>query len=125
MSVAPVTVTEVRVLEGPNLYFSRPAIKIIVSCPGYLGVDEATLRAASARLGMRVVRPRGLRTRNSASEPSCALWRRLSAGLPQPRAGPGWEFVCAPEGCALRWSLPSHGAGGVEAWHWASPSDRC
>ncbi|MBC7560420.1 MAG: tetratricopeptide repeat protein [Dermatophilaceae bacterium] len=58
MSTAPrVTVTEVRVLEGPNLYFSRPAIKIIVVCPGYLSVDEGTLRAIGERLGMRVLRP--------------------------------------------------------------------
>jgi len=55
--VPPVSVTEVRVLEGPNLYFPRPAIKVIVCAPGYLGVDEAALRAISRRLGMRVVRP--------------------------------------------------------------------
>ncbi|MDQ1536109.1 MAG: cyanophycin synthetase [Actinomycetota bacterium] len=57
MSAAPVTVSEVRVLEGPNLYFARPAIKIIVGCPGYQSVDERTLSAISKRLGMRVVRP--------------------------------------------------------------------
>jgi len=53
----PVTVTEVRVLEGPNLYFPRPAIKIVAALPGYLGADERTLRAVSQRLGMRGVRP--------------------------------------------------------------------
>ncbi len=58
MSAAPhVTVTEVRVLEGPNLYFARPAIKIIADCPGYLGADERTLRAIAKRLGMRGARP--------------------------------------------------------------------
>jgi cyanophycin synthetase len=57
MNAAPVSVTEVRVLEGPNLYFPRPAIKIIVGCPGYLSVDETTLRAICTWLGMRVVRP--------------------------------------------------------------------
>jgi len=58
MSTAvPVTVSEVRVLEGPNLYFPRPAIKIIVDCPGYLSADERTLRAIAKRLGMRGVRP--------------------------------------------------------------------
>ncbi len=56
-TAAPVTVTEVRVLEGPNLYFSRPAIKIIADCPGYLGADEKTLQAIARRLGMRGVRP--------------------------------------------------------------------
>ena len=57
MTPAPVTVTEVRVLEGPNLYFARPAIKIIIDCPGYLSADERTLRAIGMRLGMRGVRP--------------------------------------------------------------------
>ena len=57
MSSDPVTVTEVRVLEGPNLYFPRPAIKIIADCPGYLSADERTLRAIGKRLGMRGVRP--------------------------------------------------------------------
>jgi cyanophycin synthetase len=57
MSSAPVTVSEVRVLEGPNLYFTRPAIKIIADCPGYLGADERTLRAIATRLGIRGVRP--------------------------------------------------------------------
>ena len=53
----PVTVTEVRVLDGPNLYFPRPAIKVMVDCPGYLSADEGTLRAIGKRLGMRGVRP--------------------------------------------------------------------
>jgi cyanophycin synthetase len=58
MNTAPrVTVTEVRVLEGPNLYFIRPAIKIIAGCPGYLSADERTLRAIATRLGLRGVRP--------------------------------------------------------------------
>jgi cyanophycin synthetase len=56
MIAAPVTVTEVRVLEGPNLFFPRPAVKITLGCPGYLSAEEATLRAISTRLGMRVVR---------------------------------------------------------------------
>ena len=56
-TTAPVTITEVRVLEGPNLYFPRPAIKIIADCPGYLSADERTLRAIARRLGMRGVRP--------------------------------------------------------------------
>jgi cyanophycin synthetase len=57
MSAGPVRVTEVRVLEGPNLYFPRPAIKIVADCPGYLRADDATLRAIGRRLGLRSVRP--------------------------------------------------------------------
>jgi len=56
-TVPPVIVTEVRVLEGPNLYFPRPAIKVIAECPGYLSADERTLRDISKRLGMRGLRP--------------------------------------------------------------------
>jgi len=56
MNAASVTVTEVRVLEGPNLYFPRPAVKISLGCPGYLSVDEAALRDVNQLLGMRVVR---------------------------------------------------------------------
>jgi hypothetical protein len=48
-------VKQVRVLEEPNLFFPHPAIKVIVSCPGYLSVDERTLRAISTLLGMRVL----------------------------------------------------------------------
>ena len=58
MSTAPrVTVTEVRVLQGPTLYLTRPAIKIIADCPGYLSAGERTLRAIAKRLGMRGARP--------------------------------------------------------------------
>ena len=42
MSAEAVTVTEVRVLEGPNLYFARPAIKVSLELPGYLAADEQT-----------------------------------------------------------------------------------
>ena len=57
MTASPVTVLEVRVLEGPNLYFPRPAVKVIAECPGYLRAEESTLRAIGKRLGMRGVRP--------------------------------------------------------------------
>jgi cyanophycin synthetase len=57
MSALPVAVTEVRVLEGPNLYFPRPATKVILSCPGYLSLDESALLVVGNRVGMRIVRP--------------------------------------------------------------------
>jgi cyanophycin synthetase len=53
MSAAPVTVTEVRVLEGPNLYFPRPAIKVVLDAAGYLSAREPALGAVGTRLGMR------------------------------------------------------------------------
>ena len=57
MSAEAVTVTEVRVLEGPNLYFARPAVKVSLECPGYLAAGEAQLRELGHRLGLRGVRP--------------------------------------------------------------------
>ena len=57
MSAEAVTVTEVRVLEGPNLYFARPAVKVSLRCPGYLAADEGRLRELGHRLGLRGVRP--------------------------------------------------------------------
>ena len=52
-----VRVDEVRVLEGPNLYFARPAIKVILHLPGYLELKRTEAEALAHRLGMRSVRP--------------------------------------------------------------------
>lgn len=56
-SDSAVSVTEVRVLEGPNLYFSRPAIKVTLDLPGYLAAEEATLADLAARVGLSGARP--------------------------------------------------------------------
>jgi cyanophycin synthetase len=48
-----VEITEVRVLEGPNLYFARPAIKVTLELPGYLAADEAVLVDLASRIGLR------------------------------------------------------------------------
>jgi cyanophycin synthetase len=52
-----VTVTEVRVLEGPNLYFAKPAVKVTLDLPGYLAAAEAELVDLAARVGMPGARP--------------------------------------------------------------------
>ncbi len=52
-----VTVEEVRVLDGPNLYFARPAIKVSLCLSGYLGMRRTDAERLGARLGMRAVRP--------------------------------------------------------------------
>jgi cyanophycin synthetase len=54
---ASVTVSEVRVLDGPNLYFTRPAIKVSLQLPGYLEAQEETLRRLAGTLELRRVRP--------------------------------------------------------------------
>lgn len=52
-----VRVGEVRVLDGPNLYFSRPAIKVILHLPGYLELSRTEAEALAHRLGLRSARP--------------------------------------------------------------------
>ena len=52
-----VRVDEVRVLDGPNLYFARPAIKVSLHLPGYLSMRRTEAEALARRLGMRNARP--------------------------------------------------------------------
>ncbi|GAA2023309.1 hypothetical protein GCM10009740_10700 [Terrabacter terrae] len=52
-----VRVDEVRVLDGPNLYFSRPAIKVLLDLPGYLQLRRTEAEALAGRLGLRSARP--------------------------------------------------------------------
>lgn len=44
---------EVRLLEGPNLYFPRPAVKVTLALPGYLAASPDQVRAVAAALGLR------------------------------------------------------------------------
>ena len=48
---------EVRVLEGPNLYFPRPAVKVTLALPGYLAAPTGDLRALSRGVGLRLGQP--------------------------------------------------------------------
>jgi len=43
---------ELRVLDGPNLYFPRPAVKLTIGVGGWLGVPEERLSAAMERAGV-------------------------------------------------------------------------
>ncbi len=52
-----VTVAEVRVLEGPNLYFTRPAVKVSLGVPGYLGLDRRAAADLARRVGLGSSRP--------------------------------------------------------------------
>ena len=49
----PVEVREVRVLDGPNLYFARPAVKISLSLPGYLSLERRYAVELAERCGLR------------------------------------------------------------------------
>lgn len=55
-SAAPppgVQTREVRLLEGPNLYFPRPAAKVTLALPGLSGAPAEEVRALTAAAGLR------------------------------------------------------------------------
>ncbi|MEW1953640.1 tetratricopeptide repeat protein [Terrabacter sp. NPDC080008] len=52
-----VRIDEVRVLDGPNLYFSRPAIKVVLHLPGYLELKRPAAEELARRVGLRSARP--------------------------------------------------------------------
>jgi cyanophycin synthetase len=61
---------ELRVLDGANLYFPRPAVKLTLDLSGLLALDEEKAREVAAQLGMPGTRPgrpdTGLRQRFAA-----------------------------------------------------------
>ncbi|GGB34314.1 hypothetical protein GCM10011492_26210 [Flexivirga endophytica] len=48
-----VTVVGARILRGPNLYFTRPAAKITLRAPSYLGGDSEQLRSLAREMAVR------------------------------------------------------------------------
>ena len=45
----PVRTVELRVLEGPNLYFPRPAVKLTLDVAGWLRVGDEKVTAIARR----------------------------------------------------------------------------
>jgi cyanophycin synthetase len=52
MTEPGVELAELRVLEGPNLYFTKPAIKVTISVTGWLAADEARAAELGRRVGL-------------------------------------------------------------------------
>jgi cyanophycin synthetase len=48
---------EVRLLEGPNLYFTRPALKVVLGLPGPLALPAEALSTTAASLGLARFNP--------------------------------------------------------------------
>ena len=46
----PATLSELRILDGPNLYFPRPAVKLTLAVPGWLGAPSERVAAVAERL---------------------------------------------------------------------------
>jgi cyanophycin synthetase len=52
-SSEPAGLVELRVLDGPNLYFTRPAIKLTLSAKEWLEASEDRVLEAAIRIGLR------------------------------------------------------------------------
>ena len=52
MAEEAVRLVELRVLEGPNIYFPRPAIKLTLSVAGWLDLSEESAAAVAKRIGL-------------------------------------------------------------------------
>jgi cyanophycin synthetase len=70
-----VRLIELRVLDGPNLYFTRPAIKLTLAVPGWLAADEER----AGRLARRVQLPGSARPGPPRSEHRRRFVSRLCA----------------------------------------------
>jgi cyanophycin synthetase len=55
----PVRLDELRVLDGPNLYFTRPAVKLTLSVPGWIEGREDRVASAARRGGFEGLERRG------------------------------------------------------------------
>jgi cyanophycin synthetase len=71
---------ELRVLEGPNLYFPRPAIKLTIAVPGWLALPEEGFERAAARIGAspKAGRPGSEQRRRSTARIASGVTRRLA-----------------------------------------------
>jgi cyanophycin synthetase len=71
---------ELRVLDGPNLYFPRPAVKLTIGVGGWLDVPEERLSAAMERVGAsgRPGRPGSDQRRRTVTRLAARLTSRLA-----------------------------------------------
>jgi cyanophycin synthetase len=72
---------ELRVLDGPNLYFPRPAVKLTIAVRGWLDVPEERLETALERVGAtgRPGRPGSDQRRRTISRVAARVTWRLAA----------------------------------------------
>ena len=71
---------ELRILDGPNLYFPRPAVKLTIGVGGWLDVPEERLSAAMERAGAsgRPGRPGSDQRRRTVARLAARLTSRLA-----------------------------------------------
>ncbi len=79
----PVRLDELRVLDGPNLYFPRPAVKLTMSVPGWLNASEGRVRSIAAGAGINDPKgpggPKSEQRRRYVARLAVHLTRRLGA----------------------------------------------
>jgi cyanophycin synthetase len=78
----PSALVELRLLDGANLYFPRPAVKLTLDLTRLLEMDEAAARAAAEQVGLRGARPGGAGTglrQRFATRLVAKLVRRVAA----------------------------------------------
>ena len=73
-----VRLVELRVLEGPNLYFTRPAVKLTLSVPGWLRLSEDRATSLAEHIGLRGTRRAGGQPGAKESERRRRFVARLS-----------------------------------------------
>ncbi len=56
-SPAPRSLTDLRLLDGPNLYFPRPAAKVTLDCTALIELTVPAARAVAATVGLGTTRP--------------------------------------------------------------------
>jgi cyanophycin synthetase len=86
----PVRTVELRVLEGPNLYFPRPALKLTLDVGGWLRAGEETVAAVAHATGIRAIDPgaRGSEQRlRATARVAVQLTRRIAAAAGTGRLG--------------------------------------
>jgi len=78
---------ELRVLEGPNLYFPRAAIKLTLDLGSLASASTSTAERFAGRIGLRNARP---------GEPDTGFRQRFAA-----RAVGVWSFSSQPSGARV------------------------
>jgi cyanophycin synthetase len=85
-----VRTVEMRVLEGPNLYFPRPAIKLTLDVAGWLRAGDEKVVAVARATGIRAIDPgaRGSEQRlRATARVAVQLTRRIAAAAGTGRLG--------------------------------------
>ncbi|MGH2739337.1 MAG: Mur ligase family protein [Actinomycetota bacterium] len=78
-SKTPVRLVELRVLVGPNIYFTKPAVKLTLAIPGWLEIAERRVTVFADRLGVRGPGGRPVRSGAARSEERRRFVARLAA----------------------------------------------